>query len=144
MRGTVLDMDVLETLDAMNRLLDSTDDDTVNTSMRLPTALRDAAALAVTQLGAAHSSTALTAAALRHVLETLVMETALELHYQQHPSAEPTLAEVALALAAQDDSPLAERPDLIADAAHAVLERRADADADDVLLWAEAQLAVTA
>jgi hypothetical protein len=143
MRGTLLAMDVLQALDEMNRLLDSTDDETVNTSMRLPVALRDAAALAVTQFGAAPSTTALTAAALRHVVETLVMETALELHYLQHPAAQPSLAEVALALAAQDGSPLAERPDLIADAAHAVLQRRADADADDVLLWAEAQLAAT-
>jgi len=137
-------MDALEALDEMNRLLDTTDGETVNTSMRLPVALRDAAALAVAQFGAAPSTTTMTAAALRQALETLVMETALRLHYEQHPTAKPTLAEVALALAAQDGSPLADRPDLIANAAEAVADRRADADADDVLLWAEAQLAVVA
>lgn len=133
-------MDALEALDEMSRLLDITDGETVNTSMRLPVALRDAAAMAVAEFGAASSTTSMTAAALRHALETLIMETALRLHYEQHPAAEPTLGEVALALAAQDGSPLADRPDLIASAAAAVAARRPDADADDVLLWAEAQL----
>jgi hypothetical protein len=45
---------------------------------------------------------------------------------------------------AQDGSPLAARPDLLAEAAAAVVEGHPDADADDVLLWAEAQLAVSA
>jgi len=143
-RGTMVGMDDLEALDAMNRLLDATDGETVNTSMRLPAALRDAAALAVEQFNAAPSTTTMAAAALRQALETLVMETALRLHYEQHPNSKPSLAEVALALAAQDGSPLADRPDLIADAADAVVARRADANADDVLLWAEAQFAVVA
>jgi hypothetical protein len=56
---------------------------------------------------------------------------------------QPTLAEIAHALAVQDSSPLADRPDLIAAAAAAVISRRPDADADDILLWAEAQHAVT-
>jgi len=137
-------MDALEALDEMNRLLDITDGETVNTSMRLPLALRDAAALAVSQFGAAPSTTTMTADALRQAVETLVMETALRLHYEQHPAAKPTLSEIALALAAQDGSPLADRPDLIARAADAVAARRPDADADDVLLWVEAQLAVVA
>lgn len=83
-------------------------------------------------------------AALRHSLETLAMETALHLHYREHPHAQPSLADIALALAVQDGSPLAERPDLLAAAASAVVKRRPNADADDVLLWAEAQLAVSA
>lgn len=69
---------------------------------------------------------------------------ALETHYQQHPEARPSLVEVALALAAQDGSPLAERPDLIERAAAQVTSRHPDADADDVLLWAEAQRAAPA
>jgi hypothetical protein len=141
MRGIFPGMDVLDALDEINRLLETTDGETVNTSMRLPVAIRDAAALAVAQFDAAPSTTTMTAVALRRALETLVMETALRVHYEQHPGAKPTLGEVALALAAQDGSPLAERPDLIARAAVAVAARRADADADDVLLWAEAQLA---
>lgn len=129
-------------LDEIRRLLDAPDDETVNTSMRVPRHLRDAAALAVAHLGAAASTTTLTVSALRDALETTVMEAALRLHYEAHPEVRPPLAEVALALAEQDGSPLAARPDLIGAAAAAVLERRPSAGADDVLLWAEAQQAV--
>ena len=97
----------LQVLDEINRLLDADGDTTVNTSMRLPATLRDAAALAVQHLGVAGSTTSLTAAALRRALETAVTEAALEAHFEQHPHARPSLAEVALALAAQDGSPLA-------------------------------------
>jgi hypothetical protein len=112
--------------------------------MRLPANLREAAAIAVEQLGVAPSTTMLTAAALRSVLDVLVKQAALDEHYRQHPSARPTLAEVALALAAQDGSPLAEQQEVVAAAAQQVLERHPDADADDVLLWAEAQQAALA
>ena len=131
-------------LDRINELLDAQGSSTVNTSMRLPTVLRDAAALAVEHLGVAPSTTTLTAAALRSALETAVMEAALGAHYGAYPEARPSLAEVALALAAQDGSPLAERPDLIEQAAADVVARHPDADGDDVLLWAEAQQAATA
>lgn len=137
-------VDDLAALDELNRLLDATGVETVNTSMRLPASLRDAASLAVEHFGAAPSATTMAAAALRQSLETLAMETALRLHYREHPDARPSLAEVAQALAAQDGSPLAERPELLVAAAAAVVERHPDADADDVLLWAEAQLAVSA
>lgn len=133
-----------DVLDEINRLLDADDGTTVNTSMRLPAALREAAALAVDHLGVADSTTSLTAAALRRVLETAVMDAALDAHFAQHPHARPSLAEVALALATQDGSPLADRPELIARAAAQMLARHPDADADDVLLWAEAQLATYA
>jgi hypothetical protein len=131
----------LAVLDELNRLLDAEAGATVNTSMRLPIELRDAAALAVRHLGVSASTTSLTAAALRQLLETVVMEAALEAHFQDHPEVRPSLAEVASALAAQDGSVLAERPDLVERAAAEILERHPDADADDVLLWAEAQLA---
>lgn len=135
----------LDVLDQINALLDSDDDgSTVNTSMRLPANLRDAAALAVERLGLAPSTTTLTATALRSVLETAVMGAALQAHYHQHPDARPSLAEVALAAAAQDGSPLAEHPELIERAAEEIVARHPDADADDVLLWAEAQQAVRA
>jgi hypothetical protein len=137
-------MDELQVLDEIIRLLDADDDATVNTSMRLPAALRDAAALAVQHLGVAASTTSLTAAALRRALETAVAEATLEAHFEQHPRARPSLAEVALALAAQDGSLLADRPDLLERAATQVLASHPDADADDVLLWAEAQLAMPA
>jgi len=141
LRGTFLSMDDLSVLDRINALLDADDESTVNTSMRLPVALRDAAALAVDQLQVAASTTTLTATALRAALETAVMEAALEAHYAQHPTARPTLAEVAQALAAQDGSPLADQRQLLEQAAAEVLARHPDADADDVLLWAEAQQA---
>lgn len=131
----------LTVLDQLNALLNAPDDATVNTSMRLPATLRDAAALAVDKLGVAPSTTSLTAAALRTSLETAVMEAALEAHYDQHPAARPTLAEVALALAAQDRSRLADQPELLERAAAEVVVRHPGADADDVLLWAEAQRA---
>jgi hypothetical protein len=137
-------VDDLAARDELNRLLDADGAETVNTSMRLSVSLRDAAALAVEHFGVAPSATTLAAAALRQSLETLAMETALRLHYREHPEARPSLAEIAHALAMQDGSPLAERPDLLAAAAAAVVKHRPAADADDVLLWAQAQLAVSA
>ena len=134
-------MDDLSVLDRINALLDADDESTVNTSMRLPVALRDAAALAVDQLQVAASTTNLTATALRAALETAVMSAALEAHYAQHPGARPTLAELAQALAAQDGSPLADQRQLLEQAAAELLARHPEADADDVLLWAEAQQA---
>ena len=144
MRGTVSAVDDLAALDELNRLLDADDAETVNTSMRLSVSLRDAAALAVEHFSAAPSATTMAAAALRQHLATFAMATALALHYREHPEAQPSLAEVAHALAVQDGSALAQRPDLLAAAASAVVKRHPDADADDVLLWAEAQLAVSA
>ena len=137
-------MEIEEVLDKITALLDADDDGTVNTSMRIPGALRDAASLAVAHLGVASSTTALTSVAIRATIETAVMAAALEAHYRMVPGARPTLAETALALAAQDGSPLAARQDLVERAAADVLSRRPDADADDVLLWAEAQHAVGA
>lgn len=128
-------------LDRLVALLDADDEPTVNTSMRLPTSLRDAAALAVEHFGAATSTTALTSAALRSALESAALRAALDLHYRRYPQARPSLADIALALARQDGSPLAEQPEVIERAAREVVVRRPDADADDVLLWAEASLA---
>lgn len=143
-RGTVLIMTDVAVLDRLNLLLDASDGSTSNTSMRLPTSLRDAAALAVAELGLAPSTTALTAGALRVALETAVMRAALDEHYRQHPQARPSLAEVALAMAEQTGSPLAEQPAVLTAAAEQLLTRHPDADAHDVLLWAEAQSLVTA
>lgn len=137
-------MPTLDVLDRINALLDADDSTTVNTSMRLPAALREAAALAVEALGVAPSTTTLTANALRSALETTVMQAALDAHYEQYPHARPTLALIAQATAEQLGSPLADRPELLAAAAEQVLERHPQADAHDVLLWAEAQLVALA
>ncbi len=133
-------------MDALARiaeLLEQTGDETVNTSMRLPAALREAAALAVRELGVSASTTTLTADALRARLEAIVTEAALEAHYQAHPEARPSLAELAIAAAELDGNPLARQPKLIRRAAAAIVKSHPEADADDVLLWAEA-LASTA
>jgi hypothetical protein len=133
----------MDVLTRIHELLDRADDETVNTSMRLPVALREAAALAVSELGIAASTTTLAAEALRARLEAIVVERALEEHYERHPEARPALAELAIAAAELDGHPLARRPALIQRAAEAIVEQHPDADADDVLLWAEA-LASTA
>ena len=112
--GTTSGMDPLEILVTMTPLLNEVDGETVNTSMRLPVSLRDAAALAVSQFEAAPSTTHLTAAALRQALETVVMEEALRLHYEQHPDAHPSLPYLAPALAAQAGSLLPAPPHHVA------------------------------
>ena len=116
----------------------ATDPTTTATSMRLPAALRDAAAIAVDELGLAASTTALAAEALRTRLEVALTDATLERHYAKHPDARPTLAEVAAATAEIDGRPIAQRSDLIDTAATAILEHHPDATPDDVLLWAEA------
>ena len=107
--------------------------------MRIPTALKEAAALAVQELGVAPSATALTAAALRATLEAVVMQAALDDHYESHPDARPSLGDLAVAAAELDGHPLADKPERIRQAATEILERHPDASPDDVLLWAEAR-----
>jgi len=107
--------------------------------MRIPTALRDAAALAVKELGVAPSATALTAAALRATLEAAVMQAALDAHYQRHPDARPSLGDLAVAAAELDGHPLADEPERIHQAASELVERHPDASPEDVVLWAEAR-----
>jgi hypothetical protein len=127
----------------INSLLDADDTPTVGTSMRIPESLRDAAALAVDELGVARSTTALAADALRTRLEAVVLQAALDSHYRDNPRAQPSLGDLAVAAAELDGHPLAAQPDLLRRAAEAIVESHPDADADDVLLWAEAQASVT-
>jgi hypothetical protein len=131
-----------DVISRIGTLLDAHDDRTVGTSMRIPESLRDAAALAVEHLHVAQSTTALTADALRSRLEAIVMQAALDEHYRTHPKARPSLADLAVAAAELDGHPLASWPDVLRGAAAAVVKSHPDADADDVLLWAEAQAAV--
>ena len=122
----------------INKLLDAEDDATVGTSMRLPPSLREAASLAVDELHVARSTTALAADALRSRLEAIVMQAALDEHYAANPQARPSLADLAVAAAQLDAHPLASQPDVLRRAADAIVARHPHADADDVLLWAEA------
>lgn len=128
----------MDAIDEIYRLLGDAGQETTNTSMRLPVALREAAALAVDQLGAAPSTTALASAALRAALEAIVMQAALDAHYEAHPGSRPSLAELAVSAAELDGNPLAHKPELLREAAEQVMAKHPGADADDVLLWAEA------
>jgi hypothetical protein len=131
-------------IDRIIELLGSEGTETVNTSMRIPSALRDAAAIAVNDLGIAPSTTALTTDALRAMLEAFVMQAVLDEHYQQHPHARPSLADLAIATAELDGHPLASEPERLRRAATQIVARHPDADADAVVVWAEAQVAVPA
>jgi hypothetical protein len=126
-------------IEQINQLLDNPESPTANTSMRLPQTLRDAAALAVQGLGVAESATQLTANALRATLEAVVMQAVLDEHYRQHPQLRPNLGDLAVAAAELDDHPLAGRPEVLREAATEIVRHHPDADADDVLLWAEAR-----
>jgi hypothetical protein len=132
-------MEVPAVIERIGELLDDSELGTSNTSMRIPTALRDAAALAVVELGIAPSTTALTTAALRATLEAVVMQAALDDHYQQHPQARPDLGDLAIAAAELDGHPLAGQPERLRQAAAEIATNHPDAGPDDVLLWAEAR-----
>ena len=127
-----------EAIDRIRELLDSADPETANTSMRIPKALRDAAALAVSELDVAPSTTILTANALRMMLEGAVVLATLERHFEEYPEARPSLAELALAVAEIDGHPLAQDPGLLERSAAEVQRRHPEASPEDVLLWAEA------
>ena len=131
-----------DVISRIGALLDAQDDRTVGTSMRIPESLREAAALAVEHLHAAPSTTALTADSLRSRLEAIVLQAALDAHYRDEPRARPSLGDLAVAAAELDGHPLAARPEVLRRSAAAVARAHPNADADDVLLWAEAQAAV--
>jgi len=128
-----------EAIDRINELLGSTDPETINTSMRIPKALREAAALAVDELGVAPSTTVMAANALRSLLEATVGLAVLELHYEEYPQFRPTLANLAVVAAEWDGNPLAQQPELIRRYAEEIVQRHPGAEPEDVLLWAEAR-----
>jgi hypothetical protein len=128
-----------EAIDRINELLRSANPETVDSPMRIPKALREAAALAVKELGVAPSATVTAAKALRNVLEGAVTLAALELHYEQYPEFRPSLADLAVVAAESDGNPRAQQPELIRRYADEVKLRHPDAEPEDVLLWAEAR-----
>jgi hypothetical protein len=132
-------MEVPAVIERISELLDGDELETSNTSMRIPIALRDAAALAVRELGIATSATALTTAALRATLEAVVMQAALDDHYQHYPQARPDLGDLAIAAAELDGHPLAGQHERLRLAAAEIARNHPDASPDDVLLWAEAR-----
>jgi hypothetical protein len=134
-----LRMEASGVIERISELLDRDGLETSNTSMRIPTALRDAAALAVRELGIAPSATALTTAALRATLEAVVMQAVLDDHYEHYPQARPDLGDLAVAAAEIDGHPLAAQPERLRQAAAEIAGNHPDASPDDVLLWAEAR-----
>ncbi len=132
-------VDTADAIERISQLLDSDMTKTSNTSMRIPTALREAAALAAKELKAASSATALTTMALRSALEAAVMRAALDEHYAQYPEARPGLADIAIATAELDGNPLAADPDRIRRAAAEIAAAHPHPEPEDVLLWAEAR-----
>lgn len=132
-------MDASDAIERISQLLDSDMTQTSNTSMRIPNALREAAALAAKELKAAPSATALTTMALRSALEAAVMRAALDEHYAQFPEARPDLADIAVATAELDGNPLATDPDRIRRAAAEIAAVHPSPEPEDVLLWAEAR-----
>jgi hypothetical protein len=125
-------------LERMSQLLADPGEGTATTSMRVPASLREAASLAVSELRAAPSTTALTTAAMRASLEAIVMQAALNAHYDRYPDSRPDLADLAVAAAEMDGHALAARPDLLRQAADEIITRHPLATPEDVVLWAEA------
>jgi hypothetical protein len=123
-------------------LLNASAGDTVGTSVRLPTNLRDAAVVAV-DLGFAASTTELTVRGLQDALEAFAQRAALDAHYDEHPHARPSLAEIALMTAEIDGNPLANRPELVRRAAAEIPSVKDDATPDDVLIYAAGLAAAT-
>jgi hypothetical protein len=116
-------------------LLNTRDPATVGTSIRIPVALRDAAALA-TSLGLTASLTEVTVDALRNRLEVIGMRMALDDEYREHPELRPSLAEVALAAAELDGNPIAARVDLLERAAADLAATYDDPGPDEVVMYA--------
>jgi len=132
-------VDAPDAIERISQLLDSDMTQTSNTSMRIPTALREAAALAAKELNAASSATTLTTMALRSALEAAVMRAALDEHYAEFPDVRPDLADIAIAIAELDGNPLATDPERIRRAAVEIGAAHPHPEPEDVLLWAEAR-----
>lgn len=130
-----MDDAVAELFDAVQRLHD--EDATVVTSVRLSNSLREAVKAAVKAGMDANPNDAMLNA-VRDRLEAFTQRLALDLHYERYPDARPSLAEIAIAAAQLDDSPLAHDHDLLRRAADEVVRVKPEADADDVLVYAAA------
>lgn len=130
-----MDDAVAALFEAVQRLHD--EDATVVTSVRLSSSLREAVKAAVKAGMDANPNDAMLNA-VRDRLEAFTQRLALDLHYERYPDARPSLAEIAIAAAQLDDSPLVDEHDLLRRAADAVVRVKPDADADDVLVYAAA------
>jgi hypothetical protein len=109
--------------------------ESVVTSVRVPQALRHAATI-LQEAGLISSWNELLVQGVRDRVEAIAHRAGLDAHYADHPQLRPDPAEVALALARMDGNDLAERPELIKQAATELIAIREDATADDVLTYA--------
>ncbi len=125
--------------DLLRLLDDDTNQEAVGTSIRIPKNLREAAQIAV-DLGLADNVTSLAVDNLRTRLEGIAQLAVLDETYDAHPDLRPTLADLALAAADMDASPVAEHPDVIRHAADILLARGGPVEPDDVLLYASGVL----
>ncbi|MPY96718.1 MAG: hypothetical protein GEU97_01745 [Actinophytocola sp.] len=114
--------------------------ESVVTSVRVPQGLRHAATV-LQDAGLVSSWNELLVQGARDRIEAIAHRAGLDAHYADHPEARPAVGEVALALARMDASELANRPDVIEQAATELTRIRPDATADDVLTYATALLA---
>ena len=126
-------------MDVQDRLLEVLDgldsSATTVTSVRQPTALREAVKLAV-ELGMDANTNDATVHAVRDRVEAFAQRLALQAHFQRHPEARPSLAEVALAAAQLDDHPLARDEELLRIAAEELGAAQPDATGSEVLIYA--------
>lgn len=114
--------------------------ESVVTSVRVPQGLRHAATV-LQDAGLISSWNELLVQGTRDRIEAIAHRAGLDAHYADHPELRPAVAEVALALARMDASELADRPELIEQAATELTAMRPDASADHVLTYATALLA---
>ena len=129
----------LEPERAIGRLLMSTKGGAVSVTVNVPMNLRDAAAIAVDELGSGDSIADLMIKALREYLETVVVIEMLDEDLELEVNPEPPLAEATLSLAQQLRSPFACDLNEIFVAANEVVRILPQATPSHVLLWLQAQ-----
>lgn len=122
-------------LDLLDSAASGTDANSSGTSVRLPTALKEAAALA-SELGLAESASELTARGLHAALVDVAQRALLDEHYRVHPKARPDLAEVTLALAQVDGNPLGEKLRIVRQAIAHLRASGREPQPEEVLLFA--------
>lgn len=122
-------------LDLLDSAASGTDAASSGTSVRLPTALKEAAALA-SELGLADSASELTARGLHAALVDVAQRALLDEHYRIHPEARPDLAEVTIALAQLDANPLGDKPRIVRRAIAHLRSSGREPQPEEVLLFA--------
>jgi len=132
---TDVDARLARMLDLLDAAGSGSDTAGTGTSVRLPNALKQAAALA-SELGLAESASELIARGLHGALVDLAQRAMLDDHYRLHPDSRPELAEVTIALAQIDGDPLGSNPRVIRKAITHLRTAGREPTPDEVLLFA--------